>query len=273
MLEGVHSWIMVLCYIAGTVISGYPLFGGVAGAVCAAVDPECQLSRSSPHPTYVVLTYVMAVLDTIVYVFSPQWCCLLLRIVQRRPLRHRMTARSIVIGDVPWVAQSVESYLSKLFGCSYSAAGVTVYSANPNDHLVHRLTHRVVRGGLLVCGRPDGRLMALTTSECSVCLSTSQASSIVSIGSTLESITIGHNPSSMGLCHACVFLPGKRKDFYCEHVLKRDLGIPNLNGRSGGMLLGDYSNLRKQSLGIINDDEIDVTDILSSISTYKNFSQ
>ena len=45
----------------------------------------------------------------------------------------------------------------------------------------------------------------------------------MSIGSTLESITIGHNPSKMGLCHDCVFLPGKRKDFYCEHALKREV--------------------------------------------------
>ena len=90
-----------------------------------------------------------------------------------------MCGRSVVIGDIPWVAQSIEAYLSKLFACSYSAAGLAVYSGNPNDHLVHRLTHRVVRGGLLCVGRPDGRLMALTTSECSACLSTSQVPTLL----------------------------------------------------------------------------------------------
>ena len=55
---------------------------------------------------------------------------------------------------------------------------------------MHRHTHRVVRGSLLLCGRPDGRLSALTSMETSVCLSINQASSIQSIGGTCESVTI-----------------------------------------------------------------------------------
>ena len=259
-LEGVHSWIMVFCYILGTVISGYPLVGGIAVAI------EPGLSRTSPVLLFSILSYAFATIDALIYVFSPQWCCLLLRIVQRRPLKHRMTGRSIVIGDIPWVAQSVEAYVSKLFACSYSAAGVTVYSGNPNDHLVHRLTHRVVRGGLLCVGRPDGRLMALTTCENSVCLSTSQASSIQSIGSTLESVTIGHTPSKMGLCADAVFLKGKRKDFYCEVAVKRDIGLDSLDGRSAGVLLGDYHNLRKRCLGIFDKQEDDIMEQLALVT-------
>jgi hypothetical protein len=169
-------------------------------------------------------------------------------------------------GDTPWVAQCVEAYLSKLFACSYSAAGITVYSANPSDHLVHRLTHRVLRGALLLCGRPDGRLMALTTAENAVCLSTSQASSIQSIGSTLESITIGHNPSTIGLCKDACFLKGNRKDFYCEVALKRQLKLlptEHIEGRSSGMLLGDYCNMRKRCLGVRHDGVNDAVEMLS----------
>ena len=198
-LEGVYSWILVLIYIFATVISGYPLVSGIAVTIDGRIgraSTQCNIERD----TYLIaIAYVCGVIDAIIYLFSPQWCCLLLRLFQGRPLLHRMSGRSVVIGDIPWVAQSVEAYLSKLFACSYSAAGLTVYSGNPNDHLVHRLTHRVVRGGLLCVGRPDGRLMALTTSENSVCLSTSQASSIQSIGSTLESVTIGHTPSKVTL--------------------------------------------------------------------------
>jgi hypothetical protein len=84
----------------------------------------------------------------------------------------------VVIGDCPWVAQATEAFLSKLFASSYSIAGLNVLSGNPADHLVHRHTHRVVRGTLLVCGRPDGRLSALTTLEQSIFLSINQASSI-----------------------------------------------------------------------------------------------
>ena len=45
----------------------------------------------------------------------------------------------------------------------------------PLDHLVHRHTHRVVRGGLLAVGRPDGRLNALSSAENTICLSVNQA--------------------------------------------------------------------------------------------------
>ena len=74
------------------------------------------------------------------------------------------------------VAQTAEAFLSKLMACSYSAAGLAVFSGNPADHLLHRMTHRVVRGTLLACGRPDGRLVALSNAEQSVCLAVNQAS-------------------------------------------------------------------------------------------------
>jgi hypothetical protein len=73
--------------------------------------------------------------------------------------------RTVVVGDCPWVAQAAEAFLSKIFACSYSIAGLNVLSGNPADHHVHRHTHRVVRGSLLICGRPDGRLPALTSLE------------------------------------------------------------------------------------------------------------
>lgn len=130
-----------------------------------------------------------------------------------------MVGRTVVIGDIPWVAQSAEAFLSKLFACSYSIAGLNVLSGNPVDHLVHRHTHRVVRGSLLICGRPDGRLSALATAEASVCLSVNQASSIQSMGGTCESITIGHNPFQLPLSHRGIFLKRKRPLFLCERML------------------------------------------------------
>jgi len=94
-----------------------------------------------------------------------------------------------------------------------------VLSGNPSDHLVHRHTHRVVRGSLLVCGRPDGRLPALTSLEASCCLSVNQASSIQSIGGTCESITIGHNKSKLPLSHKAIYLKSHRPLFLSEKVL------------------------------------------------------
>jgi hypothetical protein len=94
-----------------------------------------------------------------------------------------------------------------------------VISGNPTDHLVHRHTHRVVRGSLVVCGRPDGRLSALSTAEAAVCLSVNQASSIQSLGGTCESITIGHNPFKLPLTETAIFLKRKRPLFLCERML------------------------------------------------------
>ena len=34
---------------------------------------------------------------------------MLLRLLQGRPLLHRVAGRSLLIGDVPWVAQSLEA--------------------------------------------------------------------------------------------------------------------------------------------------------------------
>lgn len=125
----------------------------------------------------------------------------------------------MVIGDIPWVSQAADAFLSKIFACSYSIAGLNVLHGNPTDHLVHRHTHRVVRGSLLVCGRPDGRLMSLTSAEATVCLSVNQASSIQSIGGTCESVTIGHNPTKMALTKNDVFLETHRPKFLCERLL------------------------------------------------------
>ena len=80
-------------------------------------------------------------------------------------------------------------------------------------------THRVTRGTLLVCGRPDGRLSKLSTAEASVCLSVNQASSIQSWGGTCESITIGHNPFKLPLSYRGIFLKRKRPMFLCERML------------------------------------------------------
>jgi len=170
------------------------------------------------HPLCALIVPVR-VLDAALYFWMPQINVFLLRLFQGRNLLHRMVGRTVVIGDIPWVAQSAEAFLSKIFAVSYSIAGLNVLSGNPSDHLVHRHTHRVVRGTLLVAGRPDGRLSALSTAESAVCLSVNQASSIQSHGGTCESITIGHNPFKLPLTANAIFLKRKRPQFLCERIL------------------------------------------------------
>ena len=204
-LENAKAYIMTFVYIFVTVISGFPLFSAIAYS--AGLD-----NGSNWH-------YFIRVIDASVYFWLPQINITILRLVQRRNLLHRMVGRTVVIGDIPWVAQCAEAFLSKIFAVSYSIASINVLSGNPADHLVHRHTHRVVRGSLVICGRPDGRLSALSTGESAVCLSVNQASSIQSLGGTCESITIGHNPFKLSLTKSAIFLKRKRPLFLCERLL------------------------------------------------------
>ena len=99
------------------------------------------------------------------------------------------------------------------------------------------------RGSLLICGRPDGRLSALTTLEQSVCLSVNQASSIQNYGVTCESVTVGHNASKLPLTADAVVLKGKRPRYLCEQLLTES-GVAVDDGVSSGALLGEYANLK-----------------------------
>jgi len=205
-LENARAYIMSFVYVFVTVTTGYPFLSFIA--LHAGLDMANSL-----------WAYVVRFLDAALYFWLPQINITLIRLIQGRNLKHRMVGRTVVIGDIPWVAQSAEAFLSKIFAVSYSIAGVNVLSGNPCDHLVHRHTHRVVRGALAIFGRPDGRLSALSTTEASVCLSVNQASSIQSLGGTCESITIGHNPFKLDLSKNGIFLKRHRPLFLCERLL------------------------------------------------------
>jgi len=170
-LEAPISWIVSAIYILVTVMVTTPLVAIVEAAIgqpLPAFDDEAEA-------WLVTVKYIVNVADSVIYAFLPWWTTVAIRLVQQRPWLHRVAGRSILIGDVPWVAQSVEAFASKTFALAYSIATASVASANPNDHLVHRHTHRVVRGSLLVVGRPDGRLSSLTTAEAACCLSVRSA--------------------------------------------------------------------------------------------------
>eukprot|EP00963_Diacronema_lutheri_P013531 scaffold2639_cov361-Pavlova_lutheri.AAC.3 len=234
-LELPVAWILSAAYIIGTVTAGYPLIYGI----CVAAGMS-ETSSWTPLPLF---------FDSLLYVFVAQWTTLFIRIAQGRALFHRISTRTIVIADTPWVAQAAEAFLSKLFATSFTNTCINVHSGNPADHFVHRYTHRVMRGTLVACGRPDGRLSSLTALENSVCLSVNQASSIQHFGVTCESLTIGHNPVNLPLAAHNVFLPSNRPDYICEHLLKLSKGLrPDevLSEMSSSQLLGEYENLVQQ---------------------------
>mmetsp|Transcript_2825 Transcript_2825/g.6181 ORF Transcript_2825/g.6181 Transcript_2825/m.6181 type:complete len:1521 (-) Transcript_2825:409-4971(-) len=203
-LENAKSYCWCFIYIFVTVTTGWPIARAISNAI--GVDNDNWY-------------YLVGFIDAAIFFWMPQMSILIIRMIEKRNLRHRMVGRTVVVGDVPWVSQSAEAFLGKIFACSYSIAGCGVLSGNPTDHLVHRHTHRVVRGSLLLCGRPDGRLSALTSLETSVCLSINQASSIQSIGGTCESVTIGHNPFQLPLSKKAIFLDRARPMYLCERML------------------------------------------------------
>ena len=216
-LEAPLSWLLSLAYIGATVISG----GTPLSAVLAAAAEDGGGDGSGGDggvPRWAAA--LVGVLDTLIYAFLPWWTTVLIRLLQRRPWLHRVAGRSLVVCDVPYVAQTLEAFASKLFALTYSITALNVYSGNAIDHMVHRHTHRVVRGTLLAVGRPDGRLNALTSAENTVCLSANQASSIQNYGVTAETLTIGHHPFKLPLSAEAIFLPTGRKVFLCEAELQ-----------------------------------------------------
>ena len=214
-LEAPLSWLLSLAYIGATVIGG----GTPLSAVLAAAT-EGGGGNEDDDGTPRWAAALVGVLDTLIYAFLPWWTTVLIRLLQRRPWLHRVAGRTLVVCDVPYVAQTLEAFASKLFALTYSITALSVYSGNPTDHMVHRHTHRVVRGTLLAVGRPDGRLNALTSAENTVCLSANQASSIQNYGVTAETLTIGHHPFKLPLSAEAIFLPTGRKLFVCEAELQ-----------------------------------------------------
>ena len=48
----------------------------------------------------------------------------------------RFGKRTLVIVDVPYVHQIMETYVSKLFSLSYGIASIDVHGGNPTDHFL-----------------------------------------------------------------------------------------------------------------------------------------
>eukprot|EP00798_Chlamydomonas_sp_ICE-L_P027283 gene27283-4588_t len=87
-----------------------------------------------------------------------------------------------------------ETYVSKLWALSYGMASLDVQGGSPQDHFVHRFTHRVVRGLLIAVGRPDGRMYSQTKTEAATILSILQAKVIRHMGGAAEVVSVGSNP-------------------------------------------------------------------------------
>ncbi|GLI64923.1 hypothetical protein VaNZ11_008318 [Volvox africanus] len=219
-IESPTAWVLSLIHILATVVSGWPVVFAVVHGIC--------LATKATHVVDLTLSKLALVVDSVIYMFLPIIYAVLLRAIQRRPLWHRMGKRTIVVADVPYVHQIIETFVSKMYALSYGIASVEVHGANPVDHFVHRFTHRVVRGLLIALGRPDGRLYSQTKSESWVLLGLLQAKVITSWGHQPEVVSIGHNPYHPSVVDHHLQLPTNRPRLLIE-ALEHNTGAVDPN--------------------------------------------
>ena len=85
-LENVRAYVMTFIYIVATVVSGYPIVTGIALGSGLSSDSR--------------IIYLFKLFDALIYFWLPQINVIIIRLIQRRPLLHRMVGRTVVIGDV-----------------------------------------------------------------------------------------------------------------------------------------------------------------------------
>lgn len=170
----------------------------VTGPILTALYSEFALPfLSNTNPLVVTaLTYSVKIIDALVLIFLSWILALTLRLNPAAPreLLARTGKRTVVIGDLPFIHQSLEQFVSKLFSMSFGHASIEVHGANPRDHMLHRFGHRVVRGTLLLLGVPDGRLEAFSAAENNVLMTAKQGKGVRNQGVGAEVVTIAHRP-------------------------------------------------------------------------------
>ncbi|WP_019504840.1 hypothetical protein [Pleurocapsa sp. PCC 7319] len=149
-----------------------------------------------PQSLWELTAPMVTITDIAIYIFGPWLWTLLIRYFQGRQLLARMGKRTLVIGDVSWVNQLLQSYVSKLFSLSYGIASIDVHEGNPQNHFLHTFGHRIVRGTLIWLGVPDGRRsQQLQAAENAVLMTGKHANGVRNINVGPEIMVMGHNPA------------------------------------------------------------------------------
>ncbi|KAA8497629.1 hypothetical protein FVE85_5214 [Porphyridium purpureum] len=210
-----------------------------AGRICGPNLTQCSNSNAE--------RYVSGLLDSFIYVMLPFWTAFLIHLVAKRHLLARLGKRALVICGIPWVAQSLEMYLSKLFALAFSWMSIEVHSVSPPDHFVQRFTHRVTRGAMLAFGRPDGRSIALSSAEAECLLFALQAKCVQTLGCGPDGVMDGHNPHKPRLFAKddVAAPPTRRGKFMCENMLERLLLARDLGSDTMALDLKDSTSVHE----------------------------
>ncbi len=188
------AWAIHAFYVVITVGAVIP-FGDTIPLVKTLLRLVFALANL-PQSLWEPIAPVVTVLDIGIYIFGPWLWTMLIRLIQNRQLLARMGKRTLVIGDVSWVNQILQAYVSKLFSLSYGIASIEVHSANSQNHFLHAFGHRVVRGTLIWLGVPDGRRsQQLQEAQNAVLMTGKQANGVRNINVGPEIMAIGNNPA------------------------------------------------------------------------------
>jgi len=220
-----HATVVAAVYVFGTIFFQFAPMN-VVSVVIGCGQPfyyVCPLDWRC-----CVIGFALRLMDVIIYIWIGWFFLLFRRYLQGTDVLARRGKRTLVIADCPYVHQSLEVYVSKLFALAYGDNGLDVHGASPGDHLVHRFTHRVQRGVLIALGRPDGRLLSLQRAEGACLLSAMQAAAIQSFGTGPEIVSLGHNTlrGSPGAIAEHAVLPTHRRPFMCEFLAKARTSRP-----------------------------------------------
>jgi len=189
LMEGWFSTILSAAYVYITVTVGVPLLS----TIWLHVEDAIELDED--EPLSIALHYVFAHLDAWIYVFLGAILSSIHRLLTGRRLWTRYTGRGLVIVDCTMNYKLLRAYTSKLKSLAYRFQSFGVSGQNPQDHFVHEMTHLTQSEGIVIVGRPDGRLGSLAAAEAATIMSTQQARFIASRPCAgVECMGIGHNP-------------------------------------------------------------------------------
>jgi hypothetical protein len=187
--EGWLSTMLAAAYVYITVTVGVPLLSSIWLHVEEAIELDEE------EPLSIAMHYVFAHLDAWIYVFLGAILCSIHRLWTGRRLWTRYTGRGLVIVDSTCNYKLLRAYTSKLKSLAYRFQNFGVSGQNPVDHFVHEMTHLTQSEGIVIVGRPDGRLASLAAAEAATIMSTQQARFIASRPCAgVECMGIGHNP-------------------------------------------------------------------------------
>jgi hypothetical protein len=187
--EGWLATILAAAYVYITVTVGVPLLSSIWLHVEEAIELDEE------EPLSIAMHYVFAHLDAWIYVFLGAILTSIHRLWTGRRLWTRYTGRGLVIVDCTMNYKLLRAYTSKLKSLAYRFQNFGVSGQNPQDHFVHEMTHLTQSEGIVIVGRPDGRLGSLAAAEAATIMSTQQARFIASRPCAgVECMGIGHNP-------------------------------------------------------------------------------